>query len=447
MSEKLNIEQLIKSSLGEAELSPSPGVWKVVRRNLRWKQFARFNPGKLNIYYLGSLFLAGAGLIILFTRSVQEIEESSVSVDSKTIMQEISPNLKHKIESKDAVEVLDNIGQPEDQSEMSPLESDQPVIKVEGDLSPDNNDTLKAKEENLSANNRTSNQINEPPAQSTLVTYFVSSVSSGCIPLSVQFSNQSINSTQSIWSFGTGEKIEDENPVFTFEEAGKYAVTLTAENAMGQSSTYQQFIEVYPAPRAEFEIEDGFEDINGHVAINIVNYSEGTMSYSWTLLNKNETTFRDWASNDFQPSIKLSDLQQTTRKIRLFAINEFGCTDTFTVPIPIVVESSRAKIKFPNAFSPSPLGPVGGSFSPHEKRADLFHPFFIEEPLEYHLRIYTRRGELIFETRDIYQGWDGYIKQERSLGGVYVWMVEGVWNNGEEIKLHGDVTLIWNDIW
>ena len=24
---------------------------------------------------------------------------------------------------------------------------------------------------------------------------------------------------------------------------------------------------------------------------------------------------------------------------------------------------------------------------------------------------------------------------------VYVWMVEGIWENGEEFKLHGDVTL------
>ena len=91
------------------------------------------------------------------------------------------------------------------------------------------------------------------------------------------------------------------------------------------------------------------------------------------------------------------------------------------------------------------MGPIGGSFSPHERRIDVFHPVFIEEPMEYHLLIYTRRGELVFETRDVYEGWDGYFHQERSAGCVYVWMVEGIWENGEEFKLQGDVTLIWND--
>ena len=61
--------------------------------------------------------------------------------------------------------------------------------------------------------------------------------------------------------------------------------------------------------------------------------------------------------------------------------------------------------------------PLEAVLVPHEKRTDVFHPVFIEEPMEYHLRIYTRRGELVFETRDIYKGWDGYFHQERSAGG------------------------------
>ena len=51
----------------------------------------------------------------------------------------------------------------------------------------------------------------------------------------------------------------------------------------------------------------------------------------------------------------------------------------------------------------------------------------------------------MFQTGDIYQGWDGYYMQERSAAGVYVWMAEGTWPGGEEFRMQGDVTLIWSD--
>ena len=291
------------------------------------------------------------------------------------------------------------------------------------------------------------NQLIKEPTQNIMVPYFTSSLQSGCAPFTVQFTNQSVNSASCYWTFGTREKINVEDPEYTFMEAGKFTVTLMAENRMGQSSTYQQVIEVYPAPRAEFEIEEGFEGVDGHVALNLVNYSTDAVSFTWDLVNKRNLVTGMWTSNELQPSIKLKDLQQASDQIRLVVINEYGCTDSFLQSLPVVVESSQLKIKFPNAFSPNPMGPVGGSFSPHEKRTDLFHPLFTEVPLEYDLRIYTRRGELVFGTRDIYEGWDGYFQQERTSGGVYVWMVEGIWENGEEFKLHGDVTLLWKEIW
>jgi len=58
-----------------------------------------------------------------------------------------------------------------------------------------------------------------------------------------------------------------------------------------------------------------------------------------------------------------------------------------------------------------------------------------------------RRGELIFETQEIYQGWDGYLKQEAAPADVYVWMVEGRWADGESFSYRGDVTLVRNQYW
>ncbi|MCK4750868.1 MAG: gliding motility-associated C-terminal domain-containing protein, partial [Bacteroidales bacterium] len=285
----------------------------------------------------------------------------------------------------------------------------------------------------------------ESSTQGTLVTFFTSSVQSGCAPLMVRFFNHSVNETARTWSFGTGEPVKEKDPEYEFAEPGKYTVTLTAEDADGQTSLYQQIIEVYPSPSAEFEIEEGLESTEGLEQLDLVNYSVGAFSYTWNLLSKSKSTGGDWSSNEFQPVLKVTDLDKETGFLQLVATNEYGCIDTSVLVIPSFTVSVIHALQFPTAFSPSNTGPGGGHYSPHEKRIDVFHPVFEQPPPVYRLRIYTRRGELVFETENIYIGWDGYYLQERSLGGVYVWMAEGSWENGEEFKLQGDVTLLWGD--
>ncbi|MEN8158301.1 MAG: PKD domain-containing protein [Bacteroidota bacterium] len=447
MSDKLNIEQLIRSRLGEAEITPSSGAWKGVYRKLRWKQFWRFNPGKANIHYLAGLVIVGAGSIVLLTRNVQEVVAAPDSIDPGSSYRETKPDQGKVQPVERAEEVKVEERQKTYGAEPQKIDPEQKVSKPAVEAVNKNSDPSTEVVENIPENENPSSQINDQQAQNRVESYFTSSAQSGCAPLSVQFFDQSINATSISWIIGRVEGLTTKDPLYTFYEAGTYHVTLTAENSMGQSSVCHQIIEVYPAPGAEFELEEGFEEIGGHLSLRSVNYTRGATSWSWNLLEKDNVNTNKWVSNEFQPSIKLTDLQESTKKVQLVAINEFGCTDTSRQQLPDIVEHTRTRIKFPTAFSPSPLGPVGSSFSPHEKRTDLFHPIFEEVPVEYSLKIYTRRGQVIFETRNIYEGWDGYFHQERSSGGVYVWVVEGTWEYGEEFKLHGDVTLIWNELW
>jgi PKD repeat protein len=71
---------------------------------------------------------------------------------------------------------------------------------------------------------------------------FTSNVTSGKIPLSVQFWDNSTNTpTMWNWSFGDGsENNTTQNPIHVYSVAGVYSVNLTAGNAAGNGTTFQQ---------------------------------------------------------------------------------------------------------------------------------------------------------------------------------------------------------------
>ncbi|MBA7591841.1 hypothetical protein ES708_34009 [subsurface metagenome] len=99
------------------------------------------------------------------------------------------------------------------------------------------------------------------------------------------------------------------------------------------------------------------------------------------------------------------------------------------------------KIEFPNAFTPNPNGPTNGYYAPGIPNNNVFHPVY-KDVVEYHLRIFNRRGELIFESNDINRGWDGYINARIAAQGVYVWKARGRYSNGQSFVKFGNVMLI-----
>ena len=206
-------------------------------------------------------------------------------------------------------------------------------------------------------------------------------------------------------------------------------------------------IEVFPSPVADFQIQEGLVGMDEHVVLNLINYSSDATAFNWCLVNEKIEDCSAWSSMEHQPNLELKSISPESRAVMLEVINEQGCRDTAIQELPLEVESSDTRIKFANAFSPNPSGPGDGSFAPGSKRIDLFHPIYIEVPVEFHLRIYTRRGELVFETREIYQGWDGYHKEMPVANDVYVWMADGKWKDGRSFSLHGDVTLVKAKYW
>lgn len=62
-------------------------------------------------------------------------------------------------------------------------------------------------------------------------------------PLTVRFNNQSRGEpTEFLWTFGDGNRSEQENPLHTYSAAGTYTVTLTVRRGRSESETQQQVV-------------------------------------------------------------------------------------------------------------------------------------------------------------------------------------------------------------
>ena len=442
MSDKLSIEQLVRSRLEEAEITPSVRVWPRIRRGIRWQQFLQFKPWQLNIYTLGGFLLIVSGSWMVIDQSTGQEEDLQYSQieavsDQRAVGDEgsnpekethrnLSGNNQQSGKNESAIETSIS-ARPEEHPEESPMLHENRLEKsssasIENSVPPP------------SGTEEVNTSVLPPEA------FFTPTVSEGCAPLTVHFLNQSSQAAEFKWLFDDAGVTTEKDPSFTFEDPGTYTVTLIAVNEEGWSRRYTQMVRVLPRPNARFEFSESIQGFDGTPEVTVFNLSERASTYRWEIPGSTG----QWSSNQYQPILKATVLNKTAKYLQLVAVNESGCADTVRLQIPEELLADQPSLQFPTAFSPNPTGSIGGNYSPNERRTDIFHPVFVEAPLEYHLRIYTRRGELVFETDNIYFGWDGYYLQERSASDVYVWMAEGRGSDGEEFKLRGDVTLLWN---
>jgi gliding motility-associated-like protein len=98
----------------------------------------------------------------------------------------------------------------------------------------------------------------------------------------------------------------------------------------------------------------------------------------------------------------------------------------------ILIKEGICGIHFPSAFTPNNNG-----------RNDLFKVLGGVDLNDYHLVIYNRWGQKIFETTDRNKGWDGNFNGLHEPSGVFVWYCEfRRKDNVNRTKMTGTVTLI-----
>ena len=106
-------------------------------------------------------------------------------------------------------------------------------------------------------------------------------------------------------------------------------------------------------------------------------------------------------------------------------INEWGCSDQFTVMVEVEQVGSVA-----NLFSPNGDG-----------KNDNLVVFLTQLPLNFQFQIFNRSGVLVYETDNpaeaMNSGWDGTNNNQPAPNGMYYWYVKGKYPNGQDVDLNG----------
>jgi PKD repeat protein len=258
------------------------------------------------------------------------------------------------------------------------------------------------------------------------------SIPSGCMPWSISIHNTSLYGTDYYWDFGDGYTSHAMNPSYTYVQAGTYQVTLTVTGP-GGNDTKSRIVQVYPAPRAYFDVSPAKVYVNDE-EVRMFNLTDGGDSFIWEFGDGDTSHLRD-------PFHKYTT--EGIYDITLHAYSSNGCYDTY-VKSPGVTVEPFGDLIFATVFKPNSDGPIEIDELPNSGEAmdQFFFPPIRETVLEYHLQIFNRWGTLIFETFDINKPWNGYYKGSLCAQGVYVWLVEGKYANGRPYKKAGDITLL-----
>ncbi|MCB9283252.1 MAG: gliding motility-associated C-terminal domain-containing protein [Lewinellaceae bacterium] len=162
--------------------------------------------------------------------------------------------------------------------------------------------------------------------------------------------------------------------------------------------------------------ELGFEPFSASVQI----LGDTTFCYDPTMLEASGTFPQYlWSTGSKQKSVGIAD----PGTVWLQVTDENGCQAVDSVK---VLTFCPTRFYTPNIFSPN-----------FDGVNDLFQIFPEKQVSLFNLKVFTRWGELVFETKDIGQGWDGTFRGRIAPPDLYLWVAQL-----DEFNLSGNVVLI-----
>ncbi|MCO4819332.1 MAG: gliding motility-associated C-terminal domain-containing protein [Bacteroidetes bacterium] len=276
----------------------------------------------------------------------------------------------------------------------------------------------------------------------------------GCNPVDVTFTTSVLNKidpTQASydWTYADGGTDNIQNPTHTFTQDGPNSVDVTITSAFGCDTNITLNVDVYPIPLAAFT-----PDPNNSTTAALPKFqfnNQSTVNGTWGsnlsehlwdfgVLNQLDDTSTEENPLYFYPS------DTGTYDVTLTVRTQYGCASDITHQVII---GPDILVYIPNAFSPDGGGPGEN---------EGFRAVVNDGAKDYHLVIFNRWGEVIWETKDKEAEWDGKYGRTDGWNGdpntkgsstrepvsqdVYAYYLRIVSWDGEEYKYAGTVTVV-----
>lgn len=219
--------------------------------------------------------------------------------------------------------------------------------------------------------------------------------------------------TTSVWHFGDGAMTAEMNTDHIYVNPGFYDVTLTVNSLEGgceYSGTKESYINVYPLPMVGFyanpqptTVPNTTISFDGFQSDNVVNWLWTFNSYNplgFAIIEDPVFVFPYDRGGFYPVKLEVEDI--------------FGCTNQITREIEI---RDLFNLFIPTSFTPNNDGTNDAFFI---QGSDI-------DPDRFELQIFNRWGEVVFETTDMNEKWNGKVGTDGeyfSRNGTYTYRVE-----------------------
>lgn len=252
-----------------------------------------------------------------------------------------------------------------------------------------------------------------------------------CPPHCVNFIDSSTvvggNINKWFWNFGI-DSAKIKNPKgICFEKPGKYDVSLTVVSDKQCKATLKKdvYIITYPKPHAEFTANPWQVNLYDPTIQFHDQSSSDVVTWVWNLGDG-----KIISPKNKNPLHKYEVNLPYTYFVKLFVVNDHGCVDSIVHPVEVLPEFT---FYIPNAFTPTSSDGINDTF--FGKGVGI---------VDYHIWIFDRWGNMIFNTTTISEGWDGRAHNGAEIAqqDVYVWKVQLKDIFGKRHEYIGTVTLV-----
>jgi gliding motility-associated-like protein len=209
----------------------------------------------------------------------------------------------------------------------------------------------------------------------------------------------------SVWKISNGAILKNQNDiVLNSLKSGSYEVKLVVETNDGciDSTSVINALVVLPIPIANFSDSVIYSD-QSSIKLNLVNSSVGAVSYEWIIPNATPAIS---TQKDFSTSFINNNLGEIS--VKLISKTDQHCIDSITKIIKI-----KTGLFF---FSPNSFTPNGDGVN---ETWNLSLLGYSEKDFE--LSIFNRWGEMIWNSINSTEVWDGSYKSKKVPSGAYVW--------------------------